>query len=91
MLDQHDLEQHHRVYTWPTVVLAVQILYKFVDLLEVDCCIDLSQQVILRDNVFQTYKFQLSSIFCILYQHFYHPKLIIPHFLPLYEKRATNR
>ena len=73
MLDQHDFEQHHRVYAWPTVVLAVQILYKFVDLLEIDCCVDLPQQVILRDYFFQTYKFQLSSIFCVLYQHFYHP------------------
>ena len=30
MLDQHNLEQHHRINTWPTVVLAVQIFYKFV-------------------------------------------------------------
>ena len=91
MLDQHDLEQHHWVNAWSAVVLAVQILYKFVDLFEIDCCIDLPQQVTLRHHVFQTYKFQLSSIFCVLYQHFYHPIPIIPHPLHLYEKKATFR
>ena len=74
MLDQNNFEQYHRVYAWPAVVLAVQILYKFVDLLEVDCCVDLSQQVILRHHFFQAHKFQLSSVFCFLCQHF-----IVPH------------
>ena len=73
MLDQNNFEQYHRVYAWTAVVLAVQILYKFVDLLEINGCVDLPQQVILRHHVFQTYKFQLSSVFCVLYQHFYHP------------------
>ena len=82
MLDQHDLEQHHRVNAWSAVVLAVPILYKFVDILEIDRCVDLPQQMILRDHVFQTYKFQLSSIFRVLYQHFYPSQSIIPHSLP---------
>ena len=90
MLDQHDLEQHHRVDAWSAVVLAVQVLYKFVDPLEVDGCVDLPQQVILRDHFFQTHKFKLPAIFCVLYQHVFHPKLIVPHFLSLYEKKATS-
>ena len=83
MLDQHDLEQHHRVNAGPAVVLAIQILHKFVDFLEVDGCVNLAQQVILRDHVLQTYKFQLLSIFCVLYQHFYHPT-------PLYRIFSLN-
>ena len=73
MLDQNNFEQYHRVYAWTAVVLAIQILYKFVDLLVINGCVDLPQQVILRHHVCQTYKFQLSSVFCVLYQHFYHP------------------
>ena len=51
---------------WPAVVLAVQFLYKFVYLFEIACCTDLPQQAILRHHGFQTHKFQLSSIFCVL-------------------------
>ena len=76
MLDQHNLEQHHWVYAWPAVVLAVQIFHKFVYLFEIDCCVDLSQQVILWDHVLQIYKFKLSTIFCFFYQHLYHPSLL---------------
>ena len=83
MLDQHDLEQHHRVDAGSAVVLAVQVLYKFVDSLEVDGCVDLPQQVILRDHFFQTHKFKLSSIFCVLYQHVFHPT-------PLYHISSLN-
>ena len=43
MLDQHDLEQHHRVNAGPAVVLAIQILHKFVDFLEVDGVVDFPQ------------------------------------------------
>ena len=76
MLDQHNFEQHHWVYAWPAVVLAVQIFHKFVYLFEIDCCVDLSQQVILWDHVLQIYKFKLSTIFCFFYQHLYHPSLL---------------
>ena len=76
MLDQHNLEQHHWVYAWPAVVLAVQIFHKFVYLFEIDCRVDLSQQVILWDHVLQIYKFKLSTIFCFFYQHLYHPSLL---------------
>ena len=58
---------------WSSIVLTIQILYKFIDLFEVDCCVDFPQQVILWNHIFQTYQFKLSSIFCVLYQHFYHP------------------
>ena len=90
MLDQHDLEQHHRVYAWSAVVLAVQVLYKFVDSPEIDGCVNLSQQVILRHHIFQAYKFHLSSVFCVLYQHFLSPYTIIPLSLLYYEKKATE-
>ena len=76
VLDQYHLEQHHWVYAWPAVVLAVQIFHKFVYLFEIDCCVDLSQQVILWDHVLQIYKFKLSTIFCFFYQHLYHPSLL---------------
>ena len=73
MLNQHDLEQHYQVDTGPVVVLALHILYKFVDPLEIDRFIGLPQQAALGDHTLQTYKFQPSSIFCILSQHFFTP------------------
>jgi len=87
MLNQHNLEQNHRINAWSAVVLTVQLLYKLVDLLKVNCRVDLSQQVLLRDHVLQTYKFKLPSIFCILHQHFYHPTPLYRIFVPDTRKR----
>lgn len=78
MLNQHNFEQYHLVNTWPAIVLTVQSLHNFVDFLEVDCRDDLPQKVNLRDHLLQTYKFKLSSIFCVLCQHFHLPLLIYP-------------
>ena len=90
-LDQHDLEQHHRAYAWPTVVLAVQILYKFVYLFASDRCVDLPQQVPLRDHIFQTYKFSIVLYFCAFYQLFYHPIPLHCILFPDTRKKATFR
>ena len=95
MLDQHNLEQHHWVYAWPAVVLAVQIFHKFVYLFEIDRCVDLSQQVILWDHVLQIYKFKLSTIFCFFTSIFITPHYYTAFFPSIREspmrKKATFR
>ena len=91
MLDQHDLEQYDRINARPAVILAVQILYKLIDFFEIDCPINLPEQMILWNHILQTHNFYLSSIFCILDQHFSSPHTIIPHFLPSYQKKAIFR
>ena len=89
-LDQHNLKQHHRAYAWPTVVLAVQILYKFVYLFESDRCVDLPQQVPLRDHIFQTYKSILSSIFAFFTSFFITLYHYTAFFSPIREKRPPS-
>ena len=84
MLDQHDLEQYHRVNTWPAIVLAVQIPYKFVDFLEVDCRVD-------AEPCSPNLQIQAVLDFLRSLPAFLSPQSIIPHFLLLYEKMATFR
>ena len=47
------------------------------------------QQAILRKHIFQPYKFELSSFFRVLYQHFILPT-IIQHSFPQCEKRPPS-
>ena len=39
VLYHYNLKQYYRIDTWPAVVLAVQIIYKFINLFEIYCCI----------------------------------------------------
>lgn len=55
---------------------------------EINCRVDFSQQVLRWDHILQTYKFKLSSILCVVYQHFYPPHTIISHSLPKFEKKG---
>ena len=41
--------------------------------MKVDCCVDLSQQMVRRNHLFQTYKFNLAAIFSIFRKHVHHP------------------
>ena len=67
---------HNRTYTGTAVVLAIQIPYKFIYLVEVDCYINLTQQMVCRNHLFQTYKFDLVSIFYIFRKHVHRPYLL---------------
>ena len=54
-----------------TIVLAVQIADKLIYLMKVDCCVDLPQQMILGNHLFQTHKLDLISVFDIVRKHVY--------------------
>ena len=55
--------------------------------MKVDCCVDLSQQMVRRNHLFQTYKFNLAAIFNIFRKHVHHPYSFY-HFFALYEKKG---
>ena len=86
MLNQHDLKQHDRIYTGTAVVLAIQISYKFIHLIKVDCCIDLTQQMVCRNHFLQTYKFNLVSVLYIFRKHVHHPYLLY-HISPWFTRK----
>jgi len=65
MLNQHNFEQNNRINAGTSIVFAAQILNKFIHLIKVDRCIDLTQQMVLRNHLFQTYKLNLISVFNI--------------------------
>jgi len=91
MLKQHNFEQNNRINAGTSIVFAVQILNKFIHLIKVDRCIDLTQQMVLRNHLFQTYKLNLISVFNIFLLARLSPVLIIPFFEPFYQKKATRR
>ena len=47
MLDQHHFEQHHWIYAWPAIVLAVQGLHYFIQTAEIHCPVYLPQKMLL--------------------------------------------
>jgi len=48
MLNQHNLKQDDWVHAGTTVILAIQIFYKVINMAEIYRAVDLSQQMILR-------------------------------------------
>ena len=79
ILNQHNFEQNNRINAGTSIVFAAQILNKFIHLIKVDRCIDLTQQMVLRNHLFQTYKLNLISVFNIFRKYVYHPYLLF-HF-----------
>ena len=55
--------------------------------MKVDCCVDLSQQMVRRNHLFQTYKFNLAAIFNIFRKHVHHPYLFYHIFASFTRKR----
>lgn len=72
MLYQCHFEQHYWVCAWSAVIGTVQVFHEVIYLVEINSCIYFSQQMILRNKCFYTYKFKLVSFLFILLQHFYH-------------------
>ena len=56
--------------------------------MKVDCCVDLAQQMILGNNLFQTHKLDLISVFDIVRKHVYHPYLLYHIFASFTRKRS---
>lgn len=55
--EQH-LEQHHRINGRPAIVLAVQMLGRFVDEIKPDVPVEQAEQVVFRDQLLQRHYFQ---------------------------------
>ena len=83
-------EKYHR-YNWiharSSIVFTVQLLHKLIYFSEINGCIYLSKQMILRHHFLQTHKFHLIPIFCVSYHHFLLPDSIIPYFFLSTTKR----
>lgn len=92
MLDQHDFERHKGVNARPAIVFAIQAFNKFKDFVEVDCRVDLPQQMVGRHHFFQTYKFDLIPILNILRKHVYHSYFytIFPVHREISREKATR-
>ena len=76
MLNQYDFEQHDRVYAGTTVILTVKVTHKFVNPVEVNRRINLTEQMVRWNHLLQTNKFYLIAILNIFRKHVHHPYLL---------------
>ena len=79
MLDQHHLEQHHRVNAGAPIILTIERLHHFIQLCEVHRCIYLSQQMRLRHQLVYDYELYQISIHFPAFQHLASPLPILPY------------
>ena len=79
MLDQHHLEQHHRINAGASIILAIERLHHFILLCEVHRCIYLSQQMLLRHQLVYDYELYQISIHFPAFQHLASPLPILPY------------
>ena len=79
MLDQHHLEQHHRVDAGASIILAIERLHHFIQLCEVHRCIYLLQQMLLRHQLVYDYELYQISIHFPAFQHLASPLPILPY------------
>ena len=79
MLDQHHLEQHHRVDAGAPIILTIERLHHFIQLCEVHRCIYLSQQMLLRHQLVYDYELYQISIHFPAFQHLSSPFPILPY------------
>ena len=70
ILDQRNLNQHHRIHAGASVVWRIFLDYKVINEVPVNCLVYDSQKVILWNHVIHTKKLYLFSFFiCILGHH----------------------
>ena len=79
MLDQHHLEQHHRVDAGAPIILTIERLHHFIQLCEVHRCIYLSQQMLLRHQLVYDYELYQISIYFPAFQYLSSPLSILPY------------
>ena len=79
MLDQHHLEQHHRIDAGAPIILTIERLHHFIQLCEVHRCIYLSQQMLLRHQLVYDYELYQISIHFPAFQHLASPDSIVPY------------
>ena len=79
MLDQHHLEQHHRIDAGAPIILTIERLHHFIQTCEVHRCIYLSQQMLLRYQLVYDYELYQISIHFPAFQHLASPLSILPY------------
>ena len=79
MLDQHHLEQHHRIDAGAPIILTIERLHHFIQLCEVHRCIYLSQQMLLRHQLVYDYELYQISIHFPAFQYLASPLSILPY------------
>ena len=85
MLDQHHLEQHHRIDAGAPIILAIERLHHFIQLCEVHRCIYLSQQMLLRHQLVYDYELYQISIHFPAFQHLFITRL----YCTIYMRKST--
>lgn len=79
MLDQHHLEQHHRVDAGAPIILTVQGFYHFVEPVKTYRRIYFSQQMVSRHQLVYDYELYQISIHFPTFQHLLSPLSILPY------------
>ena len=79
MLDQHHLEQHHRVDAGAPIILTVQGFYHFVEPVKTYRRIYFSQQMVSRHQLVYDYELYQISIHFPTFQHLSSPLSILPY------------
>ena len=79
MLNENHLEQDNWIHTGTAIVCTVQWLYYIVDLIEIYCFVDFTQQMSLRHQTFGVYDFKNTSFHFSTFQHLTSPKTIIAY------------
>ena len=72
MLDQHHLEQYHRVYARPAIVLTIQRLHHFIQPVEIHRSIYFPQQMILWHQAVYPHDLDHISFHFSSFQHLSH-------------------
>lgn len=88
MLNQYDFEQHDRVYAGTTVIFTVKVSHKFVNPVEVNRRIDLTEQMVGWNHLLQTNKFYLIAILNIFRKNVHHPYLLY-HISPCFTRKRS--
>ena len=81
MLDQHHLEQHHRIDTRTPVIFTVERLHHFIQPIKVHGCIDFPQLVRPWHQLVYDHTLYLFSVLFSSFQHLSSPSFILPYIL----------
>ena len=78
MLDQYHLDQNYRVCSWPSVVMAIVWIKPLIQPVIIHHFLYLSQQMILRHQCVDVYKYHISPRVFFPFVHDNTPTPILP-------------
>ena len=75
LLEQHQLEQHHRIHAGPSLIFTVQRLHNSINPSEIYRPVHLPQQVLLWHEALRVHQLHYPALHFPSLQHFSHPAL----------------